>query len=962
MSEPTKTREHPLSVVTPVRAIALAMMLCAGTSTALAQSKPEDKKQPAPEQAQPAPAKGPAVARPVQDPVQEVKDRLKKAQEAAAARQNQNVQRPGGQPVTRQPDMNMNPGGVIMPGNVGQPGAGQPAANQPTQFGGVEGDDELVTLSDFREPVQLTSLIELVAQTLQINISIKGDVQGAITFNAPVPVKKSELIDLLDMLLEQQGWTIVKDRFGIYNVVQMGEIKPALATERPTTRIFSTPNVRPSSLRPAIEAQLGGGGGIPGQGGGGGRQYTYLDELGIIVATDVPRKLVQLEEITRRLLEEFNKTQYSRFELTHISAPVARERILQLVGQMAQPAAGQGQINPNIQQQQFNPLGGGAQGSLNNIGDRLTVDAQGNALVFRGRPEELTHIRQVLEMIDVPNALVPKQYFAGSAARQIADIARGQGLGEVTTIDSLGTGSNDINLGGRGFLQQGQQGLQGSSSAFSVGGSVMVVDEQRGNIIYYATPSQQERLAALIKELDTGSERETIEVHKLKNSKAEDVADVINNLLSNSQPQGQGSLLPDSGQPQRRNFVQPRAQQQQGDASGFALDSNAFVIADVANNQLLVKARAGQQGEFARIIQKLDLRRPQVYVEAKIIAVTTDDRTRLAFENQLINANGTGGVLSTNFGLGSLGTTGTQPILNRKVVASGLSGFTAAIIKSDQIPIIMTALANETDSRVISTPQLLVDDNEEAKVVSVDRQPTSTAQTTDGGNQIVSAGQAAEAGTSLTVTPQISDGGYLRLQYEIELSSFTGEAQTVGNTVLPPPSQVNTLSSESITIPSDSTVVVGGLVVDQNTKSVAKIPLLGDIPLFGKLFGDERKGDRKTVLYVFLTPRILRDPGFEDLRLLTRGPQAKAGISNEFPALTPQMIDVNTSTFDIPAFDVPAEPLPAEPTQPAAQPAPRVQAAPSNGKPVARPVTKVTQVPPPGPPAKPVEEPLNPDD
>ncbi|MFO0856662.1 MAG: secretin N-terminal domain-containing protein [Phycisphaerales bacterium] len=956
MRDTSTHQQHSLASVARFGLLACALVLCAGTATSLAQTKPEEKKQ-----EQPA-SKGPAVARPVQDPVQDVKERLRKAQEAAAARPNLNMQQ-GGQQIARpgekqpQNPMNATPGMINqVPGQVAQP-----AANQPTEFGGVAGDDELVTLSDFREPVQLTSLIELVAQTLQINISIKGDVQGAVTFNAPVPVKKSELIDLLDMLLEQQGWTIVKDRFGIYNVVQMGEIKSALATERPTTRIFHTPNVRPSSLRPAIEAQLGGGGGIPGQGGGGARQYTYLDELGIIVATDVPRKLVQLEEITNRLLEEFNKTVYSRFELTHIAAPVGRERVLQLVGQMAQPNVNQGQINPNIQQQQFNPLGG-AQGSLNNIGDRLTVDAQGNALVFRGRPEELQHIRQILEMIDVPNALVPKQYFAGSAARQIADIARGQGLGEVTTIDSLGTGANEINLGGRGFLQQGQQGLQGSASAFSVGGSVMVVDEQRGNIIYYATPSQQERLAALITELDTGSDRETIEIYKLKNSKAEDVADVINNLLSNTQPQGQGSLLPDSGQPARRTFSPPRAQQQgaQGEAGGFALDTNAFVIADVANNQLLVKARAGQQGEFARVIQKLDLRRPQVYVEAKIIAVTTDDRTRLAFENQLINANGTGGVLNTNFGLGTLGTTGSQPILNRKTVASGLSGFTAAIIKSDQIPIVMTALANETDSRVVSTPQLLVDDNEEASVVSIDKQPTSTAQTTDGGNQIVSAGQSAEAGTKLTVTPQISDGGYLRLQYEIELSSFTGEAQTVGNTVLPPPSQVNTLKSESVTVPSDSTVVVGGLVVDQDTKSVAKIPLLGDIPLFGKLFGDERKGDRKTVLYVFLTPRILRDPGFEDLRLLTSGPQAASKIPNEFPSLSPQMIDVNASSFDIPAAAAPAESTPA-PVQPAAQPA-RQQAVPNNGKPVARQVTKVPQTPPPGQPAKPAQEPLNPDD
>lgn len=944
------------------RAFALALMLAAGSVVAF--QPPEEQGNDATQKQEPVRPAGPAVARPVMpnDVSKAQGGRTNVVQPGKAGAGGNVVSRPGVGGAKAQPVMNAP--GVAAPGaqpiratdpnakgmELIRQGAGNAAGVQAGEaLQGVEGDDELITLAAFREPVQLTTLIDLIVETLQINVTIKGDLAGSITFNAPVPVRKSELIELLDMLLEQQGWTIVQDRFGMYNVLQMAEVRPAFGGERPTTRVFSTPNVRPSALKPAIEAQLAGAGVMQNQ--GGSKQYTYLDELGVIVATDVPRRLKQLEEITDQLLAEFNKTEYIRFDLRHISAPVARERALQLVGQLAQQ-------NPNIQQgqipnQQFNPQG--PQTAFNNIGDRLTVDAQGNALVFRGRSEEVEHISGILTLIDVPNKLIPKQYFAGSSARQIADIARGQGLGEVTTIDSLGNSG----IEGQGFIpgRQNQGQFGGAQNAFTTGGSVMVVDESRGNIIYYATPEQQSRLDLLIKELDTGSERETIEVYKLKNGKSEDIAEVINNLLTNSTPVGEGSLLPDSGGFQRRSFNRGRANPQNPDAgaagdTGLALDSDAFVIADAANNQILVKARAGLQPQFARLIEKLDLRRPQVYIEAQIIAVTTDDRTRLAFETQLINANGTGGVLNTNFGLSTFPTGGSQPILNRKTVGTGLSGFTAAIIKSDQIPIIMTALKNETDSRVVSSPQLLVDDNEEASVVSVDRQPTSTAQTTEGGGQIVSAGQNAEAGTSLTVTPQISEGGYLRLAYEIELSSFTGEAQTVGNTVLPPPSQVNTLSSDSITVPSDSTVVVGGLVVDQDTKSVAKIPLIGDIPIIGKLFSDSRKGDRQTTLYVFLTPRILRDPGFEDLRLLTQGPQSASRLPDDFPKLSPKMIDVNNSPADFAPASV-------------AAPAPTVDAAPtiqqrsnSDGT-VSRPVQRLSPVPPP-PPAK--DKALDPDD
>ncbi len=948
---------------------ALALLVAAGAAVAIQppdeQGKDEDHQQ------QPERPAGPAVARPVmpQDVSKAQGGKTNVAQPGKAGAGGNVVSRPGVGGAKAQPVMNAPGAGAqgAQPIRATDPnakgmelirqgaGAAAPsAANQPgaAALQGIEGDDELITLADFREPVQLTTLIDLIVETLRINVTIKGDLAGSVTFNAPVPVRKSELIELLDMLLEQQGWTIVQDRFGMYNVLQMAEVRPAFGGERATTRVFSTPNVRPSALKPAIEAQLMGAGAMQGQ-GGGGKQYTYLDELGVIVATDVPRRLKQLEEITDQLLAEFNKTEYIRFDLRHISAPVARERALQLVGQLAQqsPNLQQGQI-PN---QQFNPMA--PQNALNNIGDRLTVDAQGNALVFRGRSEEVEHISGILTLIDVPNKLVPKQYFAGSSARQIADIARGQGLGEVTTIDSLGNSANE----GQGFIpgRQNQGQFGGMQNAFTTGGSVMVVDESRGNIIYYATPEQQSRLDLLIKELDTGSERETIEVYKLKNGKSEDIAEVINNLLTNSTPVGEGSLLPDSGGFQRRSANRsrtnpnPQNPQAGGESeTGLSLDSDAFVIADAANNQILVKARAGLQPQFALLIEKLDLRRPQVYIEAQIIAVTTDDRTRLAFETQLINANGSGGVLNTNFGLSTFPTGGSQPILNPKTVGTGLSGFTAAIIKSDQIPIIMTALKNETDSRVVSSPQLLVDDNEEASVVSVDRQPTSTSQTSEGGQTTVSSGEAAEAGTSLTITPQISEGGYLRLAYNIELSSFTGEALTVGNTVLPPPSQVNTLSSDSITVPSDSTVVVGGLVVDQDTKSVAKIPLIGDIPLIGYLFGDTRKGNRQTTLYVFLTPRILRDPGFEDLRLLTQGPQAASRLAEDFPTLSPKMIDVNNS---------PADFAPA----PVAAPAAPVETAPSipqrtNGDgTVSRPVQRVSPVPPP-PPAK--QDPLDPDD
>lgn len=835
------------------------------------------------------------------------------------------------------------PGGAarpVMPGTSGavtDPVPGASPAAQPGDLPSISTDDpNTITLAAFTEPVQLSTLIELVGQTLHVNITATGDVPGSVVFNAPVPIPKSELINLLNSLLEQQGWTISRNRFGWYTVQQVTTITAQLGADHSTTRVFSTPNLRPSALKQPIEAVMNAA-----QGGQPARQYAYVDDLGIIVATDTPQRLSSLGDIVDRIIQENSRTAFTRLELSHISASVARERALQLVGQASQSSGNRipGQPDPNA-------AANAARGfvSLNNLGERLWADPQGNALILAGLPQEADQIRKILTVIDVPNALTPKAYDVGSSAGQIADIARGRGLGEVITIGEF---SGQEGLGGNQQFNRINQGNQfnglGANTASSVGGPVMLADERRGKIIYYGTPAQQEQLADLIKELDTQSDLVITQVYKLRNSDAEDVAEIINGLLSNSTPVGTGTLLPGAeqgGTPRGfraggnlagRNRTnqnptnqqqQPRTGQMPAGEDGFNVDStNAFVIAVPANNQLLVKAEAGQQPQFARLIEKLDVRRPQVYIEAKIVAVTADDRLRIAFENQLINASGTGGVLNTNFGLSSFAT-GTG-ITGRKTVATGLGGLTAAIIKSDQVPIVMNALGNETDSRIVSNPQLLVDDNEEAEVVSLDQQPTSTiSRGTNGSGDIVTPGDYVEAGTTLNVKPQISGGGYLRLKYNIELSSFTGTGQTVGGTTLPPPKQTNNIKSESITVPSDSTVVIGGLVVDAKTKTIAKIPLIGDIPLVGLLFQDRNTGDRKTVLYVFLTPRILQEPTFSDLKLLTKGPQSVAKLPRDVPELGPSLIPIAEPGTQ-PAQPRPALPAPARSTTPPADQPPR---------------------------------------
>ena len=863
-----------------------------------------------------------------------------------------------GQPTP--PGVPPQPGQPATPGQPGQPAAGATDASKLPDIS--VGEDE-VLFSVLSEPVELTALVALVARTLNINVTIDAGLQGTISFNAPVKVKKDRLIPMLAALLEQRDFSITFiPETGMYMVHPSNKVPPQLDGDTPTTEVIPTPNVRPSALKPAIESQFGSGGGagaggapgmpqppqMPGQGvvGSSLGQVAYIDELGVIVATGSQRKLNAIKSLVRLLLEQYNKSTYTRHELRFVAASVARERAIQLIGQAPQPTNNQNNFN---RFGGFNQGGDGQQQpqqrptTLDNLADRLTIDPQGNALFFRGLPEETARVKEVIRLIDVPTGLSSREYMVGSGARSIADLAKQRGLGDVNVINS----SEQQNQNRVFFFDPFQQ--QQQRQPVTVGGPVMVVDERRGSILYYATDEQQQQLAELVKAVQFEDEIVVVREYKLKHAKAADVAELILGLLQNRTPRGDGDTLPsDSNSNSNNNVFNPffgfdpsQLQSRTGDGVGFVNDDNTFVIADEQNNQVLVKARAQLQVQFEQLIQRLDQRRGQVYLECKIIAVSATDDFRLAFETQLINANGTGGVINTDFNLSSFAAGAN--LNQRKTVNTNLGGLTSAIIKSDQIPIIINALQTVTDTRILSSPTLVVDDNVEAEINSVNEQPTTT--TTQGTATTESNfGGYEKAGTNLKITPQIAEGGYVKLAYTAELSNFEG---STANGV-PPPRNTNTATAESVSVPSDMTVVVGGLTLDSTTDTVAKVPFLGDIPLIGLLFRDTQKVSRKTTLYIFLTPRILTDPTFLDYKILTEGPARASNIDTGLPPQKPAVVRVFNPNVSAPTV---ANPLPslAPADAPAAPPLPTP---PNNVPPTSAPPANAPSLAPQPAPAK----------
>lgn len=784
------------------------------------------------------------------------------------------------EPPAEQPD-------VLLDWGV-QPGRGEPREDTPREQARpdagqpqpVRPGEPMVSFEAFSEPVELTTLIDFVGNALGLNIVVKGSPSGEIVFNAPMSVPQSRLLDLLDAMLEQYGFAITLEPVsGFYIVQPVTDIRPSLGGERASVRIIATPNIKPSRILDPLTAILNASEGT-------GTKLQAVDELGVLIISGGTRDIARAEAMVAELMRIDSEQRYIRFELRNIAAPAALERAIGLVGGQAADTgfAGQNNFQQQLQrargEQQPNPGMAIAGGSFSNLADRITVDPQGNALIFRGTDAEIERVRGVLAQIDVRNTLQPRNYFAGSSAAQIADMAKLRGLGEVVQVSD--TQQNQF---GNDFGFQFQRGIQQAfgqqQSEPSSGGPVMVVDAVRGSIIYYGTPEQHEQLAALMKELRADDERIVIRSYVLNHSDAETVADLITGLITGQQATGDAPLLPTARTNNRLGATQifrpqPPGQEGTGDDVSAAFDPDIVrIVANAENNQVVVQAPVGQQEEIAKLIERLDRRRAQVYIQAMIVSVSDDEDFALAFESQYLR--GEFGI-GTNFGLSTFGDDAS--FTDPRTVNPGLAGLTSAIIRSDYVPLIINASQTNSNVRIVSSPQLLVNDNEEAEIVSIEQQPFSTVtvgQTTDQTNF----GGFEDAGTTLRVTPSISEGGFLRLNYFIELSNFT-RAQGIGNN--PPPRNTRRVEGRA-TIPSDATIVVGGLTVEDIRNTVAKVPFIGDIPLIGELFKSTNRLNNRARLYVFLTPRIMTDPNFNDLKLLTRGPQAEMSVDPDAPDL-----------------------------------------------------------------------------
>jgi len=419
----------------------------------------------------------------------------------------------------------------------------------------------------------------------------------------------------------------------------------------------------------------------------------------------------------------------------------------------------------------------------------------------------------------------------------------------------------------------------------ATGGGVSVLADSRSNalIIRAANPARLASVRALIERLDrpgVGGPAGSIHVVYLKNADATKLAAVLRAAFgggggggASSGGGGFGSSSPGvsnqapgaAGGLGSSVATTPNAQSAQPSTGGF-------IQADPATNSLVITAAEPLYRQIRSVIDQLDGRRAQVFVESMIVEMSADKAAELGFQWQgLLGKNGDryGLAGGTNFSVGPTGAPNSaNNILNLSLAAAGgttatlpSTGLNVGLLQKINGVYTLGALARFLESvsgtNILSTPNLVALDNEEAKIVVGQNVPfvTGSFSNTGASGSTVNPFQTVErkdVGLTLKIKPQIGEGGVVRMTVFQENSSVASNSSNGPTT--------NKNSLETTIVADDGQIMVlGGQLKEQYDGGVDKVPFLGDLPVLGGLFRSEARKRVKTVLLVFLRPVVLRD-------------------------------------------------------------------------------------------------------
>ena len=542
-------------------------------------------------------------------------------------------------------------------------------------------------------------------------------------------------------------------------------------------------------------------------------------------------------------------------------------------------------------------------------GDGLINSYTGtNSLIIIDSENNIERLIKLATELDVPFSdremtIVPvKHADAADIATKLNEIlATGDKSadGGVNSIDAVRSRLRDSSLAQQAQISgQPPQRINAAASeggvakSATIGGQArepkIIADERTNSIIVVADEDTTARVRALIFQLDSEVDLSgrRFYVYRCQHASAEDLAEVLSGLMggsTSSSSSASRSAAGDSNETglntgsrdrgNRTQSTQNRLSGQQrtpgrsrsensaqgGGVTSVSLGEDTSITADPATNSLVISASKADYEKVLELLRDLDVKRRQVLVEAMLLEVGINESENVGFEFLTSTGGKDGGVMAQN-NFGSLTQLLTDPSKIQGFSMAAASAGTLKLPGGIEIPTqtaLITAAKSNDNINVLSAPNILATDNEQAEIVVGENVPflASKSSSADNLNNTFNQVDRQDVGITLRITPQISSQDYVTLTIFTEVSNVKGDTAA---SELGPTTTIRTSDTTVIT-KDNQMVVIGGLMADVVQDQERGVPFLKDIPLLGSLFKTSGESKKKTNLLILITPRIIKD-------------------------------------------------------------------------------------------------------
>jgi len=610
------------------------------------------------------------------------------------------------------------------------------------------------------------------------------------------------------------------------------------------------------------------------------------EQTNSVVVRGPSEALMLVEEIIESLDDKTaNVADVRVFQLRYADAMNTADVINQLFNQSQSTSssrnrssrnAGGGDMGPMMFRGPFGGPGGETQAEgATMVQVTAAADSRTNTVVVTGPEAVLKVVEGVIAKLDSPIANVADvkvfhlQYADATNTAELINEVFGQQSSSSSRSSRNSQQNQQISfqrggmmggmMGGRGGMMGGQTGqTTGGGGSISDVSVIASADSRTNSVVVSGPPETLEIIAQIIKELDENPEQERrIFVYPLENANATNLMTILNNLFT------QMAALQAQGTSSRgtQQFQGQTARGATGQAAGGATSSSSdsddlseetYFEADPNTNSLLCMTSTKNYEKIKPIIEELDRPVGQVLIKVLFAEVTHSNTVDLGTEFSMLNVRNDGG--STQ----SIGIFGKPTTLTTEGGISSPTGLSIRTLQGD-LDLTLRALQETGKLNVLSRPYVLTRNNQTATITVAEEVPIPTGTTTVAGQTQVTVDYRSDIGIVLEVTPSINRKGLVNMTVVPKITTRSAEKVQVSET-LSAEAFATRSASTRVAVLDGQTIVIGGLIEDQVSESVKKVPLLGDIPVAGMLFRRTTTSKSKTELLIFLTPYVADMP------------------------------------------------------------------------------------------------------